>query len=202
MWGKWFYLLRDNELNKLARIRIDLPNNIDDHWKIDVRKSSAQIPSVAKQQLKQIIMRAVGKSERVYKYRGRKQNQDNFHHIWNKVVNRDKIQYMINKDIPIYQALESSLDDKQHKLLQSFIKSLEDAFPYASVYYDLAKNEEYQEKSLDNEEAYNLALSTINANNYSLEKKVNILNTLKNTDIFQKYQEVLKTIEEEILYEQ
>ncbi|MFY2153815.1 ATP-binding protein [Mammaliicoccus sciuri] len=202
VWGKWFYLLRDNELNKLARIRIDLPNNIDDHWKIDVRKSSAQIPSVAKQQLKQIIMRAVGKSERVYKYRGRKQKQDNFHHIWNKVVNRDKIQYLINKDIPIYQALESSLDDKQHKLLQSFIKSLEDAFPYASVYYDLAKNEEYQEKSLDNEEVYNLALSTINANNYSLEKKVNILNTLKKTDIFQKYPDVLKTIEEEILYEQ
>lgn len=201
VWGKWFYLLRENELNKLTRIRVDLPNNIDDHWKIDVRKSSAQIPSAAKQQLKQIIVRAVGKSEKVYKYRGRKQNQDNFHHIWNKIENRDKIQYLINKDIPIYQALENSLNDNQYKLLQGFIKSIEDAFPYASVYYDLAKNEEFHEKSLDDEEVYNLAKSTVYAEKYSYEKKMNILNTLKITDIFQKYPEVIKKVEEEIINE-
>lgn len=201
VWGKWFYLLRENELNKLARIRVDLPNNIDNHWKIDVRKSSAQIPSAAKQQLKQIIVRAVGKSEKVYKYRGRKQNQDSYHHIWNKVENRDKIQYLINKDIPIYQALENSLDDNQYKLLQGFIKSIEDAFPYASVYYDLAKNEEFQEKSLNNEEVYNLAKSTVYADKYSYEKKMRILNTLKITDIFQKYPEIIKKIEEEIIDE-
>ncbi|MBF0841004.1 ATP-binding protein [Staphylococcus lentus] len=197
VWGKWFYLLRESELNRLARIRVDLPNYIDDYWKIDVRKSSAQIPSFIKPQLKQIIERAVGKSERVYKYRGRNLKKDNFQHIWNKIVNRDKIQYLINKDIPLYKALENSLDDNQLKLLNGFVNSIEDAFPYASVYYDLARDEQYEENTLEYNEVYEMAKNTLN----STDDKEGILKVFKQIDMFQKYPEVIKMLEEEIKFE-
>lgn len=37
IWGKWFRLLSDGELKRLAKVRIDLPNKIDTYWKIDVK---------------------------------------------------------------------------------------------------------------------------------------------------------------------
>ncbi|EGC7708609.1 ATP-binding protein, partial [Listeria monocytogenes] len=145
VWGKWFYLLRDVELSRLAKIRVDLPNTIDEFWKIDVKKSNAQIPSIIKEQLKQVIIRAVGKSEKVYKYRGRKVKSDNLEHVWNRIENRDKIEYLINKDLPMFKVLEESLTDEQSNLLNGFIKSIEGAFPYAAVYYDLAKDSKVEE---------------------------------------------------------
>eukprot|EP00920_Eleutheroschizon_duboscqi_P009426 GHVT01021781.1.p1 GENE.GHVT01021781.1~~GHVT01021781.1.p1 ORF type:complete len:288 (+),score=-7.50 GHVT01021781.1:563-1426(+) len=36
--GTWFRLIPQSEMYKLARIQIDLPNSLDDIWKIDVKK--------------------------------------------------------------------------------------------------------------------------------------------------------------------
>lgn len=198
VWGKWFRLLTDGELKRLAKIRIDLPNNIDTHWKIDVKKSSAQIPSIIKEQLKQIVLRVVGKSERVYRYRGRRVNQDAFQHIWNKVENREKMQYLVNRDIPLFQALQASLNDEQYKLLDGFVKSIEDNFPYSAVYYDLAKDEEFEEKLLDNDQVYEIAKNTLDTLAEGKEEQINQLKALCSIDMFRKYPDVIKMIEEEL----
>lgn len=200
VWGKWFRLLKENELKKLTKIQIDLPNNIDDYWTIDVKKSSAQIPSVIKENLKQIVYRSSGKSEKVYRYRGRKESTDIHDHIWNKVENRNKIQYLINKDIPMYKVVEKSLDETQLKLFESFIKAIEDSFPYAIVYCELAKEKEYDEKTLETEEVYNMAKMTLETCK-NKEDRIDYLKTFKKIDIFLKYPEVIELLEEEILYE-
>lgn len=44
--GTWFGLCRQSELTKLSRVCIDIPNSMDSDWKIDVKKSSAQLPSL------------------------------------------------------------------------------------------------------------------------------------------------------------
>lgn len=36
-WGKWFKLVRTNDLANLAKIQIDIPNSLDDLWEIDVK---------------------------------------------------------------------------------------------------------------------------------------------------------------------
>lgn len=197
IWGKWFRLLSDSELKRLSKVRIDLPNNIDTFWTIDVKKSSAQIPSVIKDKMKQIVVRAVGKSERVYRYRGRKLTRDSFEHIWNKVSNRDKIQYLINRDTPMFEALSESLDDDQFKLLDNFLKSLEDSFPYAAVYYDLAKDEQFEDRIMEIEQVYELGKNTINKLSTSIDEQLIQLKNLKSIDIFQKYPEAIKLLEEE-----
>jgi len=197
VWGKWFRLLSDSELKRLARVRIDLPNSIDSHWKIDVKKSSAQIPSVIKEQLRRIVVRVVGKSERVYKYRGRKANHSEFHHIWNKIDTREKIQYLINRDIPIYQVLLNSLSEEQEKLLDGFIKSLEDGFPYSAVYYDLAQDKQFESQLLEVEQVYQLAKNTIDGLSKNKEEQLTNLKSLSTIDMFQKYPDVIKLLEEE-----
>lgn len=198
VWGKWFYLLRETELNKLARVRIDLPNSIDEIWTIDVKKSSASIPSTIKAPLKSIVMRAVGKSERVYKYRGRKSNDDHLYHIWNKVENRGKLQYLVNKEISTYRSLECSLDEKQKRLFNSFIRSLEDSFPYGDVYFEMAKNKEFESNTQSIDEVYQTAKQALESLRGNNELQKILLEEFKNTDMFIKYPEALKMIEEEI----
>ncbi|WP_418302142.1 ATP-binding protein [Lysinibacillus fusiformis] len=198
IWGKWFRLLTDGELKRLAKIRIDLPNKIDTYWTIDVKKSSAQIPSMIKEQLKQIVLRVVGKSERVYRYRGRKVTQDSYQHIWNKIDNREKMQYLVNRDIPIFKALQESLNDEQYKLLDGFVKSIEDNFPYSAVYYDLAQDEQFEDKILEIEQVYEIAKNTLDMLATSKDEQMIQLKMLSSVDMFQKYQEVIRMLEEEL----
>ena len=47
VWGTWFGRHRD-ELTKYARIRVDIPNTLDDIWGIDIKKQNAKIPSMIK----------------------------------------------------------------------------------------------------------------------------------------------------------
>lgn len=44
IWGTWFRLLGKDELNKLARVKVDIPNSLDEIWSIDVKKSTANLP--------------------------------------------------------------------------------------------------------------------------------------------------------------
>lgn len=200
VWGKWFRIISDNELNKLAKIQIDLPNNIDHYWKIDIKKSSAEIPSMIKENLKQIVKRSAGKSENVYKYRGRKDRDSLFEHIWDKVVDRESFQYVINKKSPFYEKLESTLDDEQSKMLDIFIKSIEVGFPYQQVYYDLAKEKEVKEDQLDSEAVYDMIKTAVDSEK-SKQDKLNMINVFKNTDIMQKYLKTIELIEEELVNE-
>ena len=41
IWGTWFRLIKQNELGKLARVRVDIPNSLDSIWEIDIKKSTA-----------------------------------------------------------------------------------------------------------------------------------------------------------------
>lgn len=198
VWGKWFRIVGENELSRLARVRIDVPNAMDHLWKIDVKKSNAAIPSIIKDQLKMIILRTIGKSEKVYRYRGRKIKTDSYEHVWNKIENRDKFQYVVNRDLPLYKALEDSLSDEQFRLLDSFINSIEDAFPYDAVYYDKAKDVQFEEKTLEIEKAYQAARASMDYLQGNRESQLIALKTLKNIDMFVKYPEVLEMIEREI----
>jgi hypothetical protein len=77
IWGTWFRLIKQQELNKLARVRVDIPNTLDSIWEIDVKKSTASLPDVIKRNLVAVVQNSVGRSESVYKYRGRKVSNDN-----------------------------------------------------------------------------------------------------------------------------
>lgn len=120
IWGTWFRLIKQCELNKLARVRVDIPNSLDSIWEIDIKKSTASLPDVIKKNLVYIVENSVGRSERVYQYRGRCVNNDDLQHIWNVVDNRGSFQYQINRDLPLYRQLENCLGEKEPHYLTRF----------------------------------------------------------------------------------
>ena len=197
IWGTWFRLIRQNELGKLARVRVDIPNSLDSIWEIDIKKSTASLPHFIKKSLVNIVENAVGRSERVYKYRGRKIKEDDLVHVWNSINNRGKIQYLVNRDIEIIRLLEAEMSEKGIGLLDSFIKMIEDTFPFADVYYRMAKNEvDTSENTLQNPDVYAVAEQMIQQLESIGGDKNTFLKNMDKMDFFIKYPEVVSRIRE------
>ena len=197
IWGTWFRLIKHNELGKLARVRVDIPNSLDSIWEIDIKKSRASLPHYIKKNLVDIVENTVGRSERVYKYRGRNVQTDNLVHIWNPIDDRGKFQYQINRDLPVIKMLEANLNEGGSIILDALIKMLEDAFPYSDVYYRMAKSEaNVTEGALDANEVYGMAEQMVHQiEDMGLDIK-DFLKTMDKMDFFVKYPTVVAQIRE------
>lgn len=151
IWGTWFRLDTKNELNKLARIRVDIPNSLDHIWDIDIKKSTASLPNSIKQNLKFIVKRAIGSSERVYTYQGNKLINDEYDHVWELRKTNEETFFKINKELLIYKAFLQSLSIDQAKQFKALIKLIEATVPFKAAYTLLAKNEEIFDKDYSDE---------------------------------------------------
>lgn len=140
IWGTWFRLERKDELNKLARVMVDIPNSLDYMWSIDIKKSAATLPDIIKKNMYNAVYESVLCSEAVHTYRGRKEKKDkDIEYVWERVKVRDGYEYQINRKIPQLELLESTLDESQLRLLSSVIYTIEAAFPVSALYVDAAK---------------------------------------------------------------
>ena len=198
IWGTWFRLIKTQELNKLARIRVDIPNTLDSIWEIDIKKSTASLPDVIKRNLIAVVENSVGRSERVYKYRGRSASKDDLQHVWDVIDNRGKFQYLINREMPIYKKLESELSEEAAQYLDSFVKTLEDSFPYGDVYYRLAKDENAVDQTgMSFDEVYKVAVDMVLACKEMGGDVKTFLATMDKIDYFIKYPDVVRKIRED-----
>lgn len=198
IWGTWFRLIGQHELNKLARVRVDIPNTLDAIWEIDIKKSTASLPDIIKKNLVQIVDSTVGRSERVYNYRGRRVDRDGLQHIWNPVNNRGKFQYLVNRELPIFKLVEEKLDEAGLGYLDTFVKMIEDAFPYQHIYCEMAKNEgNIQEINHNDDEVYRMAVETIEGLRNLGGDIDTFLAGIEKTDFFCKYPRVIAQVKEE-----
>jgi hypothetical protein len=197
IWGTWFRLIKNHELNKLTRVKVDIPNSLDDLWDIDIKKSTASLPDIVKKELISIVKNAVGVSERVYKYRGRKINSDNLDHAWNVVDDRGSLKCIVNRESILYNYLKNSLNNEQFDYFEVFLKLLEAEFPYGTVYYAMAKGDNQNEREkMEFEDAYRMLTIILDA---YIKLGMGIeaaLNKLEQTEFSIQYTEVIKKIRE------
>lgn len=139
IWGTWFRLERKDELSKLARVMVDIPNDLDYMWNIDIKKSSANLPDIIKKNLYNCVYESILNSESVNKYRGRKADDGNIDYIWQRIENRGEFEYKINRNIPQLKMLESTLNIKQLRSLNELLIQLEESFPISTLYIDASK---------------------------------------------------------------
>lgn len=150
IWGTWFRLERKDELSKLARVMVDIPNSLDYMWSIDIKKSTAILPDVIKKNMYNAVYESVLSSESIHTFRGRKEKKtDEIDYVWEKIKVREGYEYQINRSIPQLKILEETLDDRQVKMLNSVIELLEEAFPVTAVYVDVAKGNIEEKPPID-----------------------------------------------------
>lgn len=196
-WGKWFNLVRPNELANLAKIQIDIPNTIDDLWEIDVKKSQLTIPISVRNQLKNIIKKSIGESEKVYKYQGTKRNKGDLQYVFNRLEKENKVRYLINIDNPLIRQLQNSISDRDKKLLFSLIKQLEDYLPIESIQYDMASKRIIDTRDEPDDIVYEEIMMLLN-NQTSIESKKLLLNSLKYLEVYANKKAIFTRIEGEL----
>lgn len=135
--GTWFRLIPKKETTKLARVKIDLPNNLDDLWQIDVKKSMASPPAVIRNRLKKIIERIAGSSARVYTSRGHRTTQADTP-FWERFVNKNTISYAINKEHPLISHFTNNLDEEKKAEFTDILNLIQKYFPMDSFFADQA----------------------------------------------------------------
>ncbi|MBC2771111.1 ATP-binding protein [Pusillimonas minor] len=136
--GTWFGLCRQSELSKLSRVRIDIPNSMDADWKIDVKKSSAQLPPVVRDRLRNVIERIQNGSKRTYLKRGQKMVDNKRLPMWNRILADDKIHYKPNIDHPAFSAFADSLPPDLRRGFLNCIALVGASLPVEALHADMA----------------------------------------------------------------
>lgn len=138
VWGTWFRLARKDELSKLARVRVDIPNALDHLWTIDVKKSVAVPPEAVRSNLRRTIERIRHASGRTLVYRGRQVDTPNLTPGWIETLNRQGVRFDINRNHPAIQALKGHLEPGQQRQFESVLRVMEQSFPSDALYARLA----------------------------------------------------------------
>ena len=200
VWGSWFRMIKQSELNKLARVRIDIPNSLDDLWELDIKKSTATIPYSIKQELISVVKNAIGRSEKVYKYRGRKVNENSsIDYIWNVIEDRGKTVYRINKDNSLCKQIQNVLSDEGISLFNSFLTLVEDCFPFMDVYIRMTKAKDNNDSnSHDEDELFRTAIDYLNALIADEKDKALGLQKFLSSEFAKKHKDIAYLVEEKI----
>ncbi|MDT3356141.1 MAG: ATP-binding protein [Bacteroidota bacterium] len=152
IYGTWFGLPR-NELTKNARIRVDIPNTLDDIWKLDVRKQSATIPKAIQNQLNRKVREAMDISVRQQTHRGRKNNvDDKIDYLWNRIEGRDShFFYEINRESKLFKFVEEQIPEEAKSYVDMLLEELERNVPIQQMYIDQANNSIIAKEAEDRE---------------------------------------------------
>jgi len=190
---------RKDELSKLARIRVDIPNALDHLWTLDIRKSSAVPPDVIKNNLMRIVGRVSDGSKRAWTFRGKKEIGDNGDHLWTKMKVRDGVVYNLNRDHVFLDMLLKTLTPEQKKLLESYLKLAEENLPLNQLYVDLNNEERINVKKEKEAEKEAMALvQMLLANIVDAPDREDHIVLLMKTDPFCNYKSIMKLLQKEL----
>lgn len=135
-WGDWFRLVPKSEATKLARIRIDFTNALDEYWTIDIKKSRAHPPPQVREKLRQIINRITEQSKRVHMGRGNRLFEQQEQPLWIRFSDRGGIRYTVNRDHPLVNAFLNTLGSDSATALEDIITVIERSIPLEAIYAD------------------------------------------------------------------
>lgn len=190
LWGTWFRIIPRDELGKLARVRVDMPNTLDHLWALDIKKSSASPPPEVRRRLAQIADRIVGPSRRVHKYRGRHIDVDKVERLWNLIEDRDTFRYEINRDHPLVITLSELLNSSGQAALAHLLRVIESTFPVEDAYNRLGSDNSHTPSTVESAELAELARAFYRPQGESVEELVQRLsliepfNNVKNLESF------------------
>lgn len=141
VWGTWFNRRKD-ELTKYARIKVDIPNTLDDIWSIDIKKQNAKIPKSIRKRLTRAVDEAMDVAVRAQKYRGRVDNaDDSIDYIWDRIKERgDNFTYRINRNARVFDLIRNKVDESVWNQIDMVLEEIEQSVPFQQIYVDKSQN--------------------------------------------------------------
>ncbi|QTD37098.1 ATP-binding protein [Polaribacter batillariae] len=142
--GDWLDLFKREVHYDLCRVQIDLPNNFDDDWQIDIKKSIARPPSMFRKQILAIAKEVRNQAVEVYRHKGkvlkRKLVTDEYFPFWEERARHGKRFYKINRSHPLLNELFSKSGDMK-KEIEKVIQFIEETIPVPLITLQESENE-------------------------------------------------------------
>jgi hypothetical protein len=131
--GGWFRIVPADDLLRLARIRVDLPVELDHLWKIDIRKAIAEPPPALRAHLKRIVGAVTARSRNVYTHKGTPSDERQRIPLWQRHDMRDAgAAWRINRDHPAVRLLLSGVIDTGE--IEGLLNMLEENLPIHDIH--------------------------------------------------------------------
>ncbi len=196
IWGTWFRMLRQGDLSKLARVMVDIPNDLDDLWTLDIKKSHAIPPAEVRKNLQIVIDRIAEKSKKTWTFRGKKETSDKVDHVWTRMKNTEGgVFYKINREHPMVEQISSAAPGLRPKV-EALLKSIEKGLPLNQLYVDFNNDEKFEnELQIGGEEIQKTIEQMIAAMPSSI-LRIEFISRIEHTEPFCLYPEIIKTIRE------
>lgn len=145
--GDWLRLGRPSAWTKqehcnLARIQLDLPNDTDAQWHLDVKKSTARPPSIIRDRLTELAESVRERARSVFAHRGRYGTRmpavQNFTRPWESAKRGGSTVYRINRSHPAVKAVLELVGDRSPEV-NSLLRVLEETVPVQQIWLDMAE---------------------------------------------------------------
>lgn len=137
VYGTWWGLHKTADAHKLVRIKIDIPNDVDHHWGIDVKKSIARPADLVRSNLKRIISRVTDIGSKPFTGRGRKIEDKTLIQFWEILPMNEDFRFAINENHPLFTDLSNDLSDNLRQKLELYLKGLQAYLPIDAIQFKL-----------------------------------------------------------------
>lgn len=129
--GTWLGLgFQKERHHELARIRVDIPNVLDEAWQLDVKKSVATPPRNVRDDLKRIARIVRNVAAHVYKHRGAKlvphsQSEKTF--LWVPYKRHGRSFYRLDRDHPLVESARAAC--REPNAIYALLRVIEETVP-------------------------------------------------------------------------
>jgi len=135
--GNWLGSGQQEEHMKLARIQVDLPNNLDTEWQLNVMKSHVAAPAALRDDFRRIAADVRRQASAVYRVRGETSAPDEEVNVpvvpvWRRKTCRTGVRFVVNRSHPVIQALLHA-GCGHDRLLNEAISLFEGTIPVAAM---------------------------------------------------------------------
>ncbi|WP_429378368.1 ATP-binding protein [Mucilaginibacter sp. UYCu711] len=137
IYGTWWGLHKMVDAHKLVRIKIDIPNDMDSLWGIDIKKSIARPAEAIKNDLRRIIGRVTEIGSKPFTGRGRKIEDKTVIQFWEIMPLNDDFRFAINSEHPLLKDLENELAPAVIEKLHIFLKGVQAYLPLDAIQFKL-----------------------------------------------------------------
>lgn len=199
VWGTWFRMMRQGDLSKLARIRVDIPNTLDDLWTLDIKKSSALPPAEVRKNLEVIINQIAERSKRTWTFRGKKEVSDTETHVWNRMKNKQGgFYYEVNRKHPIVQQMIKVNPDIEVSL-NALLQQIEMGLPLNQLYVDLNNDEQITNDNEQSDVEIVKSLQEMITMCVDKQEKCNLLDAIACIEPYSTHRDIVEKIKEDTL---
>src|SRR5689334_1788206 len=200
--GDWLNLgVRKEEHCKLARIRVDIPNTIDDLWHIDVKKSTAKVPRSLIEDLANIGRVTREKAVAVYRHRGKvihRTHGDKDTFMWEQKIKHGKVSYHLNRDHPLLKRVVKEGSSSSSAML-ALLRLIEESVPIPLIALTSTEKSDSAAQPFEaapSDEIYNVMVELFLALQKSGLTERQAIEKIRNIEPFERFPEYVENLSE------